>query len=66
MAAGIGVQVDREMTVVHGTVHRDHLDRYYELFRQVVIEPRWRCDEFDRLKDDQLQRPGVRLARRRR
>lgn len=53
MAAGIGVQVDRDVTVVHGTVHRDHLDRYYELFRQVVIEPRWDTKEFERLKDDQ-------------
>jgi zinc protease len=53
MAAGIGVQVDRDVTVVHGTVHRDHLDRYYELFRQVVSEPRWDTKEFERLKDDQ-------------
>ena len=41
MAAGIGVHVDRDVTVVHGTVHRDHLDRYYDLVRQVVLEPRW-------------------------
>lgn len=53
MAAGIGVTVDREVTVVHGTVHRDLLDRYYELVRQVVLEPRFDAKEFDRLKDDQ-------------
>jgi zinc protease len=53
MAAGIGATVDREVTVVHGTVHRDHLDRYYELIRQVVLEPRFDAKEFDRLKDDQ-------------
>ncbi len=53
MAAGIGVHVDRDVTVVHGTVHRDHLDRYYELFRQVVLEPRCDTKEFERLKDDQ-------------
>jgi zinc protease len=53
MAAGIGVQVDREVAVVHGTVHRDHLDRYYELFRQVVLEPRFDAKEFERLKQDQ-------------
>ncbi len=54
MAAGIGVQVDRDVTVVSGTVHRDHLDRYYDLVRQVVLEPRFDAKEFDRLKDDQL------------
>jgi zinc protease len=53
MAAGIGVQVDREVTVIHGTVHRDHVDRYYELIRQVVLEPRWDAKEFERLKEDQ-------------
>ena len=53
MAAGIGVHVDRDVSVVHGTVHRDHLDRYYELIRQVVLEPRCDEKEFERLKDDQ-------------
>jgi zinc protease len=53
MAAGVGVQVDREVTVVHGTVHRDHLDRFYELVRQVVCEPRFDAKEFERLKQDQ-------------
>ena len=53
MAAGIGVTVDREVTVVHGTVHRDQLDRYYELVRQVVLEPRFDAKDFDRLKEDQ-------------
>ena len=53
MAADIGVTVDREVTVVHGTVHRDLLDRYYDLMRQVVYEPRFDAKEFDRLKADQ-------------
>jgi len=53
MAAGVGVQVDRDVTVVHGTVHRDYLDRYYDLIRQIVLTPRWDTKEFDRLKDDQ-------------
>jgi len=53
MAAGIGVHVEREVTVVHGTVHRDHFDRYYELIRQVVLDPRFDAKDFERLKDDQ-------------
>jgi zinc protease len=53
-AAGIGVQVDREATVVHGTVHRDHLEPYYDLMREVLLEPRFDPQEFDRLRDDQL------------
>jgi zinc protease len=53
MAAGIGVQIDRESTVVHGTVHRDHLDRYADLLLESVLEPRFDPKEFERLKDDQ-------------
>lgn len=53
MAAGIGVHVDRDVSVVHGTVHRDHLDTFYDLIRQVVVSPRYETKEFDRLKDDQ-------------
>jgi zinc protease len=53
MAAGVGVQVERDATVVHGTVHVDHLDRYYELIREVVLEPRFETKEFERLRDDQ-------------
>ena len=53
MAAGIGVHVDKDVSVVHGTVHRDHLDTYYDLIRQVVVSPRYETKEFDRLKDDQ-------------
>jgi zinc protease len=54
MAAGIGVQVDREISVVHGTVHRDHLDAYYDILRRVVIEPRFDAADFERLREDQV------------
>jgi zinc protease len=54
MAAGIGVQVDREMAVVHGTVHRDHLDAYYDLVRRVILEPRFDASDFERLREDQV------------
>ncbi|MGD8866457.1 MAG: insulinase family protein, partial [Gemmatimonadales bacterium] len=31
MAAGYGYNVDKEMTVFTGRIHRDNLDAYYEL-----------------------------------
>jgi len=54
MAAGIGVQVDREVSVIQGTVHRDHLDAYYDLVRRVVLEPRFDAADFERLREDQV------------
>jgi len=53
MAAGIGVHVDRDVTIVSGTVHRDHLTRYYGLIRDVLLTPRLDPKELARLRDDQ-------------
>ncbi len=53
MAAGIGVHVDREVTVVHGTVHRDHLLPFYELMRDVLLAPRFDAADLERLRADQ-------------
>lgn len=54
MAARIRATVDREMTVVCGTVHRDCLDRFYALLREAVVEPGWREDDFERVRNDRL------------
>ncbi len=54
MAASIDVRADKDVTVVSGTVHRDNLDSYYGLLRQVLLEPRFDRGEFDRLKREHL------------
>ena len=54
MAAGYSSQVDKEMTVFIGVVHKDHLNNYYELLRDAILAPGWKQEDFDRLKTDQL------------
>ncbi|MCI0604832.1 insulinase family protein [bacterium] len=54
MAAGYSSQVDKEMTVFVGVVHKDHLNGYYELLRNAILTPGFKEDDFDRLKTDQL------------
>jgi zinc protease len=54
MAAGFGSQTDKEMTVFTGTVHSDNLDRYYEIIRQMLLEPGFRDEDFTRLKTGAL------------
>jgi zinc protease len=54
MAAGYSSQVDKEMTVFIGAVHKDHLSSYYELFRDAILTPGFKQEDFDRLKTDQL------------
>ncbi|MCA8944184.1 MAG: insulinase family protein, partial [Planctomycetes bacterium] len=52
MAAGIGSRVDKEMTVFSGTVHREKYDDFYALFREALLEPGFRDEDFERVKSD--------------
>ncbi len=54
MAAGYNAQVDKEMTTFYGVVHKDNLTPYYELFRDAVLTPAFKKEDFERLKTDQL------------
>ncbi len=54
MAASIDVHVDKDVTVLSGTVHRDNLDGYYDLLRQVVLTPRFDPTDFHRLQVDHV------------
>jgi zinc protease len=54
LAAGYSVSVDKEMTVVSGTVHKDNLDRYTELLVDAVTRPGFRKDDFERLRDQAI------------
>lgn len=64
MAAEVGVQVDKEMTVFMARVHRDHLDAFIPLLAEVLVKPRFEDKAFDRLKADALNhiRKELRMA----
>ncbi len=51
LAAGYGVSVDKEMTVVTGSVHRDKVGEFYDLFADAVLNPGFRAEDFERLRD---------------
>ncbi|UCH84661.1 MAG: insulinase family protein [Candidatus Latescibacterota bacterium] len=54
MAASISDQVDKEMTVITGRTHVDNLEPYYELFKEVILEPSFSEEDFARVKSDFL------------
>ncbi|MGD0782308.1 MAG: pitrilysin family protein [Candidatus Aminicenantales bacterium] len=54
LAAGLSLSMDKEMAVFSGTVHRDNLERYYGILRDMLLDPGFREDDFNRLKTDQL------------
>jgi zinc protease len=50
-AAFINVQPDKEITTFIGNCHRDHLDQFYKLFSDLLLNPRFDPDDFTRNKD---------------
>ena len=47
-AASIRTQPDKEVTTVIGQVHRDHLEPFYEIFRELILAPRFAQSDFER------------------
>ncbi|HWR34994.1 MAG TPA: pitrilysin family protein [Clostridia bacterium] len=52
MATSFNSQVDKEMSVFVGTTHSDNLERYYTIIRDMVLDPGFREDDFQRVKTD--------------
>jgi len=55
MASGIGAATDKELTVFAGSVHKDHAERFVQLFVASLTRPRWDPKEFERLREDAIQ-----------
>jgi zinc protease len=54
LATSFNWQIDKEMTVFTGTTHVDNLDKYYDLIRQMLLDPGFRQDDFTRLKTNAI------------
>ncbi len=51
MAADIGCSGGRETMLFGGTVHRDHLSAYYDLFKAVVLQPAFAAEDLERERE---------------
>jgi zinc protease len=54
MATSFDWQVDKEMTVFSGTTHTDNLEKYYGLVREMLLDPGFREDDLQRLKEEAI------------
>src|SRR5688572_19416311 len=54
MATSLSSQVDKEMTAFTGTTHIDNLEAFYGLVREMILEPGWRAEDFERLRTNQI------------
>lgn len=52
MGVTVASQADKEMLAFTAEVHADHLERFYGIFRGMLLDPGWRQDDFERLVDD--------------
>jgi zinc protease len=61
MAAGFSAQVDKEMVKLSGQVHRDNLEAWYAIVREMLLTPGFREDDLARLKQQQANAIRVNL-----
>jgi zinc protease len=61
MATSVQVYSDKEMTTFVGETHRDNLDKFYALMRDMILHPGWRPDDFARVRDDSVNALKVSL-----
>ena len=54
IAGAFSSQVDKEMTTFTGVVHKDNIDRYLPIVLPMLLTPGFREEDFQRLKDQQL------------
>jgi zinc protease len=50
IASGVSAQTDKEMTVFGGVVHKDNARAWLELFGEMMTEPGFREEDFERIK----------------
>ncbi|KQQ97674.1 peptidase M16 [Massilia sp. Leaf139] len=53
LAGSFSEQVDKEMTVFSGSIHKDNWDEYLGIALPMLLEPGFREEDFRRLKDAQ-------------
>ncbi|MFQ6069780.1 MAG: M16 family metallopeptidase [Candidatus Aminicenantales bacterium] len=54
LAARVGFQVDKEMSVFTGQVHLDNLEEYYSILKDMLLDPGFREEDFKRIKTNQI------------
>ncbi len=54
LAASYDASVDKEMTIVRGTVHRDNADAFATMMVDAIVNPGFRKADFDRIKSQMI------------
>ncbi|WP_105213762.1 M16 family metallopeptidase [Pseudoalteromonas sp. T1lg22] len=52
IAGSFAYQIDKEMISLHGRIHKDNAEQWYELVSDQLLDPGFREDDFARLKKE--------------
>jgi zinc protease len=61
MAGSVTCLVDKEMTSFFAETHVDNLQAFQAIFREMLLDPGWRDEDFARVKDDAINYLAVNL-----
>jgi zinc protease len=54
MATSVKVVTDKEMTSFAAETHSDNLEKFYGIMREMLLDPGWRAEDFERLRDQSI------------
>lgn len=54
MAASVRLNLGKEMSVFSSTIHKDNLESFYAIFKEMFLDPGFREEDFIRIKSNQL------------
>jgi zinc protease len=54
ISAKLEIRTEKEVTVVSGTTLRENLDKFYQIFTEVILNPTFPQEEIEKMKVDQL------------
>lgn len=61
MAVQIQSYTDKQMMTFTAETHVDNLEKFYTIFKAMLLDPGWRDEDFRRVKDDQINALKVSL-----
>ena len=64
LAAGYGARVDKEMTVISASAHRDNVAPFYDIFSDAILRPGFREEDFERIRSRPFPRSKTICASR--
>jgi zinc protease len=54
ISAQLDIRADKEVIVISGTTLKENLEKFYDLFMEVILDPTFPREEIEKMKEDQI------------